>query len=196
MNNEALRIIFEQIKDGDALAFLADGIAQYPIPLVTGEPASHCCKVWLVSRSENEVSFNISEQLFVGGRFDRVKIIKQGDLYYAENYHRLNDSKKLYFSSLINPLTPEQHALGLQDAIGQIGKKYGYLSLIFGFEFLEKIFSEKLRNKISKFLLHSLRVCSTHVAIQDAKMGLITLKNELFYYPIEAISTPIYRRVF
>jgi hypothetical protein len=192
-NNSVLKQIFNKAKDGDVLGFLAGGIAQYPIPFIAGGDCTHCGRMWNIVRTDSEISFNFSEQTFGGGRFDRVKIILQNGLYYAENYHRLNDSKKVYFSSLKKSLTNEQKAIGIADAISQIGKKYGYLSLILGFRLWEKILPEKLRSKINIFVSHNAKVCSTHIAYSDSLMGLLDFKSDMFYTPMEIINLPYYK---
>lgn len=189
-----LKQIFDKVKNGDALGFLADGLAQYPIPLIAGGDCTHCGKVWNVERSENKVSFNFSEQTFSGGKFDKVTIHKQNGLYYAENYHRLNDSQVIYHATLKKKLTAEQEKIGLEDAINQVGKKYGWLSLLFGMKFIDKILPEKLRFKLSAFIKHIAKVCSNHVAMQDSKMGLIEFTDS-FYSPMEAITTPAYKKL-
>lgn len=191
-NQEVLKQIFKNAKDGDNLGFLAAGFKAKPIQTATGGDCTHCGKIWKVLRTENELSFNFSEQTFSGGKFERVKIIQQDELFYGENYHRLNNSKKIYFKSLNKPLTESQIKIGIDDAITQIGKKYGYLSLMFGFSFLEKILPRWLKIKINIFSKYNARVCSTHCAVQDSKMGLLEFKSHMFYSPMDIINLKYY----
>ena len=189
---KVLKQIFDNAKDGDNLGFFNSGIKAKPIQIATNGDCTHCGKIWNVARAKNELSFNFSEQSFVGGQFNLVKIILKNGAYFAENYHRLNDSKKIYFRSLKKPLTKDQHKKGLDDAIAQIGKKYGYISLILGFSFFETIFPKWFRNRINIITEHSARVCSTHCAIQDSKMGLLVFKKEMFYSPIDIMNLDYY----
>lgn len=178
-----MKNIFDLIKDGDAIIFQARGLKKYPIKIGSGGKWTHCGTAWLVERKENEVSFNFSEQTTSGGKFNRVTIRKVQDMYFAEGNDRFNESKLML--KQIPIVSEEQLKAGLEDAIKENGKKYGFLSLILGAAFFEKIFPEKLRNKIGFFLKKSARVCSTHTAIQWSKMGLIEFKREMFWTPTD-----------
>ena len=83
-NQEVLKQIFKNAKNGDNLGFLAAGFKAKPIQTATGGDCTHCGKIWKVLRTENELSFNFSEQTFSGGKFERVKIIQQDELFYGE----------------------------------------------------------------------------------------------------------------
>jgi len=180
-----LKKIFNLAKDGDALIFKAAGINHAPMELATGGEWTHCGTVWNVERKEGEMSFNLSEQTFFGGKFDRVKISLVGGVYAAHNYHRLVDSEDIFLKRIPKKLTKAQHRIGLADAINQIGKRYGYLSLFLGFSFLEKILPQSIEDKLNKYLFNNERVCSPHVAIQFSKMSLIEFKKEMFYSPTD-----------
>ena len=177
-------------KDGDIIGFLASGLAQYPIQIATRQPCTHCGMVFNVKKEKNKISFNFSEQTFFGGKFDLVVIEKKGNKYIS-NYARLNNSKKIYFKPLSKPLTEEQKRIGIEDALGQVGKKYGYLSLIFGLWFFEKILPQRIEDKINVWSKTARRVCSTHCAIILYKMGLIEFNQETFYSPYDIIDLDI-----
>ena len=124
-----LKQIFEEVKDGDCLGFLCAGIKHLPVEIATEGDCSHCATIWNVNQpNANTTTFNISEQSFSGGAFDQVSIIVQDGVYYAVNYTRLNNSERIYFKSLKQSVTDAQRKIGLDDALSQIGKKYGWLS--------------------------------------------------------------------
>ena len=189
-----LKQIFEEVKDGDCLGFLCAGIKHLPVEIATEGDCSHCATIWNVNQpNANTTTFNISEQSFSGGAFDQVSIIVQDGVYYAVNYTRLNNSERIYFKSLKQSVTDAQRKIGLDDALSQIGKKYGWLSLIFGIKFLKYLIPSKLRIRISAMLYSTARVCSTHCAIQYSKMGLINYNSEMFYDPIDIIKLDIFK---
>lgn len=196
--NDVLEQIFNNLKDGDCLGFLAKGIKKYPIKIATEGGCTHVCTVWGIERNENITSFLISEQSFHGGRLREVEIKKRkvGDenVYYTSDEY-INSQEKIYYSILKQPLTKDQINIGINDAEEQDGKKYGYLTLLLGFEFLEKILPNFLKEKFLEARNRMTRVCSTHVAIQYIKMGLLNKDDEIdfkdfFYTPIEVLKFP------
>ena len=196
--SKVLETIFYNIKDGDCLGFLSKGWKKYPISVATEGECTHVCTVWGIERSETSVSFLISEQSFHGGRLREVEIktrkIGNQDVFYTNDEY-INNQERIYYSKLIKPLTEEQLNIGIDDAENQDGKKYGYLTLLLGIEFLEKILPKFLKNKFLEARGRLTRVCSSHVAIQYIKMGLLNKSDvvnfkDFFYTPIEVLKFP------
>jgi hypothetical protein len=114
-NNANIEFIYNNLKNGDFLAFYAKKWWHYfarLIACITGIPISHIAGVFDVERQDNVLSFSIGEQLVKEGRVtNRYSIVKTKgtflvdsrfkdnaqDLYYLSNAFRLctNENKKL-----------------------------------------------------------------------------------------------------
>jgi hypothetical protein len=190
--NDNFPEIFTNLKDGDCLGFYRGGIFKYFIPLATGGDCNHVGICYNVKREGDILSFNFSQQTFYGGSFDIVKIYKTSEGYITENPYFIKQDI-VYYRQLRQLLTEQQKAIGIADSISQVGKKYGYLELALGFEFLEQILPRFVKDLILRLSEHWKRVCSTHCAIQYSKMGLIELKKDFFYTPIEILKLLIFK---
>lgn len=189
--NNILEDIFLNAKEGDCIGFLASGIKKLPIEIATGGACTHCGIIWNVKRKENEMTFNFSEQTFSGGKFG-LNTIKKDDNSIKIDNKKFYESEKIYFKQLKEPLNDSQILLGKLDAKFEINKQYGYLSLIFGLEFLERILPNFIKKYISKYSSHK-RVCSTHCAVQYKKIGLINYNKDFYFTPIEIMKLNIFK---
>jgi hypothetical protein len=194
--SEALKLLFYNLKDGDCIGFLAKGWKKYPIEIATDGACTHVCTAWGMERRGDVMSLLISEQSFHGGRLREIeirrRIVGKEEVFYTSDSY-VNDQEKIYYGKLNTPLTNEQIKIGIEDAEEQDGKKYGYLTLILGLEFLEKILPARLKKLLFKARLRMTRVCSSHVAIQYIKMGVLTKDDKVdfkdfFYTPIEVLN--------
>jgi len=190
--NDSFPEIFANLKDGDCLGFYRGGIFKYFIPLATGGDCNHNGICYNVKREGDILSFNFSQQTLHGGSFDIVKIYKTADGYITDDAYFVKQDKVMP-KFLKQPLTDQQKEIGTADASSQIKRKYGYLELAFGFEFLERILPRFIKDLILRLSKHMKRVCSTHCAIQYSKMGLIDLKKDFFYTPIEILNLSIFK---
>lgn len=182
--------IFDNIQDGTVLAFYGQKWTAKIIPFFTrekrGEKApQHVAIAYEVKRNKSTCVFKLSEQGFHGGQYRNVCIAKHGNQYYTTDSYFL---KQKTIELIKLKLTPQQIQFGIEDAIGQIGKKYGYNRLIFGWELLEKIIPKKWLNKINYKLNKkgTMRVCSTHIQHNLKKMGFNIPLND-FMTPLEII---------
>lgn len=190
--NDNFEEIFQNLKDGDCLGFYRGGIFKYFIPLATGGDCSHVGICYNIKRENDILSFNFSQQSFHGGSFDIIKIYKTEDGFISDNSYFVKQNS-IYYGSLKKSLSEQQRIIGIADALKEVGKKYGYLELFLGFEFLERILPRFIKNLILKLSKHMKRVCSTHCAIQYSKMGLIKYKKDFFYTPIEILKLDIFK---
>lgn len=192
--NDNFPEIFANLKDGDCLGFYRGGIFKYFIPLATGGDCNHVGVCYNVKTKGDILSFNFSQQTFHGGSFDIVKIYKTDDGYITDDPYFVKQDI-IYYCQLKKPLTEKERQRGIADALSQVGKKYGYLELALGFEFLERILPRFIKDLILKFSKHMKRVCSTHCFLNCLKNGsaieLETLKD-FFITPIEFIKLPIF----
>ena len=194
--SEILEKIFYNIKDGDCLGFRAKGWKKYPIETVTEGISTHVCTAWGREVHEDTVSFLISEQSFHGGRLREIEIRrrlvgKEETFYTSDSY--FNNQDAIFYGQLKTPLTNEQIKIGIKDAEEQDGKNYGYLTLLLGFEFLERVLPSRIKDLLFKARLRLTRVCSSHVAIQYIKMGVLTRNDsvdfkDFFYTPSEVLN--------
>lgn len=201
MNSENLKSLFENLQDGTVLAFYRSGLIGSIIPFFTREKKDevaphHVAIAYEVIRSTSTYantvfcSFKLSEQGFHGGKYRTVEIVKYGDIYYTTDEYFLKQKSVKMFKT---KMTDSQIQAGIIDAVGQIGKKYGFTRLVFGAEFLEKIlpekFQQKLFSKINKKEIQ--RVCSTHIQFNLRKAGF-DLPKDTFYSPLEITKLDIY----
>ena len=201
MNSNNLKDLFENLQDGTVLAFYRGGLIGSIIPFFTrekkGEKAPHhVAIVYEVCRSastySNRVSctFKLSEQGFHGGKYRIIEIIKYDDIFYTtDEYFLKQESVKMFKTKM----TDSQIQAGIIDAIGQVGKKYGFTRLVLGAEFLEKILPKKFQQKLfAKFNKKEIqRVCSTHIQFNLRKAGF-DLPKDTFYSPLEITKLDIY----
>lgn len=189
--NDNFLQIYAELKDGDGLGFYKKGWLYKLIPLATGGKCQHVGKCYKIRRTENTITFAFSQQTFHGGKFDDVffKLTAKGWIT-DEPYFAKQD--KIYYARLKKPLTAKQIAIGIADAESQVGKKYGFFTLPLGLEFLERILPRFIKSAIAKMGKDVERVCSTHFAMNDYKMGLLSYIKDFFWTPIECITQPHY----
>lgn len=201
MNSENLKDLFENLQDGTVLAFYRGGLIGSIIPFFTrekkGEQAPH--HVAIVYEVEKSLSvyngrafctFKLSEQGFHGGKYRVVEIIKYDDIFYTtDEYFLKQESVKMFKTKM----TDSQIQAGIIDAIGQVGKNYGFTRLVLGAEFLEKILPKKFQQKLfARFNKKEIqRVCSTHIQFNLRKAGF-DLPKDTFYSPLEITKLDIY----
>lgn len=199
MISNNLKDLFENLQDGTVLAFYRGGLIGSLIPFFTrekkGEIAPH--HVGIVYEVQKRAfnnhsicSFKLSEQGFHGGQYRDVDIIKYDDIYFTNDEYFLKQQSVKMFKT---KMTDSQIQLGILDAVGQVGKKYGFSRLILGAEILEKILPKKFQQKLfAKFNKKEIqRVCSTHVHFNLRKAGFDLPKNT-FYSPLEITKLNIY----
>lgn len=192
-----LKYLFNNLNDGCVLAFYGKKWTAKIIPFFTREIAGedapqHVGIIYEVKRSENKLTFKLSEQGFHGGQYRDVEIVKYGEIYYTtDNYFLKQEFVKMFQVDM----NEDQIKLGIADAISQIGKKYGYTRLIFGIELLEKIFTKEFQRKL--FLKinkkEKQRVCSTHVQFNLRKAGL-KIPLDTWCSPLEITKLDIYKK--
>lgn len=199
MNRENLKNLFENLQDGTVLAFYRGGFIGSIIPFFTrekkGEIAPHHVAIVYEVKKEDSAtmsvcSFKLSEQGFHGGKYRTVEIIKYDDTFYtADEYFLKQDSVKMFKTKM----NDSQIQAGIIDAIGQVGKKYGFTRLVLGAEFLEKILPKKIQQKLfARFNKKEIqRVCSTHIQFNLRKAGF-DLPKDTFYSPLEITKLDIY----
>lgn len=195
MNSENLKEIFENIQDGTVLAFYRSGLIGSIIPFFTrekkGEKAPHHVAIaYEVKKRIYEgrafCSFKLSEQGFHGGKYRNVEIVKYDEIYYTtDEYFLKQDFIKMGFTDL----TPEQETLGIQDAISQIGKKYGYSRFILTAEIFEKILPKSFQRKIFAKLnkKQGERLCSSHIVFNLNSTGKYNIPTDQAYSPNEVM---------
>lgn len=201
MNSENLKNLFDNLQDGTVLAFYRGGLIGSIIPFFTrekkGEIAPHHVAIVyeikhqvLASNSTFICSFKLSEQGFHGGKYRIVEIIKYNNIYYTTDEYFLKQESVKMFKTKMND---SQIQAGIIDAIGQVGKKYGFTRLVLGAEFLEKILPKKFQQKLfAKFNKKEIqRVCSTHIQFNLRKAGF-DLPKDTFYSPLEITKLDIY----
>jgi hypothetical protein len=179
MKQEKLEYLYNNIKDGDILGFYNPGTLSTVINFFQKidktadlNALSHVATVYNVKRDYEfgiaTLSFNVSEQTALHGGLITKWNLTQDERFGMITLDITLKSKALYFKSLAKPFTKKQIKLGASDAVRQIGKRYGFGTLIFSIplvsEFLGKIFNEKL-------LINSKRVCSKHVMINHFIAG-------------------------
>lgn len=199
MNSENLKNLFENLQDGTVLAFYRSGLIGSIIPFFTrekkGEIAPHHVAIVYEVKKEDSAtmsvcSFKLSEQGFHGGKYRNVEIIKYyGICFTTDEYFLKQESVKMFKTKM----TDLQIQAGIIDAIGQVGKKYGFTRLVLGAEFLEKILPKKFQQKLfAKFNKKEIqRVCSTHIQFNLRKAGF-DLPKDTFYSPLEITKLDIY----
>jgi hypothetical protein len=189
MKIENLKDIFENIQEGTVLAFYRKGFFIQLVPFFTQESHNemapqHVGIAYEIKRTEKSCSFMLSEQGFHGGKYRPIEILKYGDLYFSQDEYFM---KQNIIKMFITGMTPDQAKLGIQDAIQQVGKKYGYSRFILTAEFWEKIFSKSFQRKIFARLnkKEAERVCSNHLVFNLNKTGIIKLPTDEFFSPLE-----------
>ena len=203
MNSENLQDLFEHLQDGTVLAFYRGGLIGSIIPFFTrekkGEKAPHhVAIVYQVKKIDSATmsvcSFKLSEQGFHGGKYRTVDIIKYNgyndDIFYTtDEYFLKQESVKMFKTKM----TDSQIQAGIIDAIGQVGKNYGFTRLVLGAEFLEKILPKKFQQKLfARFNKKEIqRVCSTHIQFNLRKAGF-DLPKDTFFSPLEITKLDIY----
>lgn len=199
MNSNNLKDLFENLQDGTVLAFYRGGLIGSLIPFFTrekkGEIAPHHVGiVYEVQKhafnNHSILAFKLSEQGFHGGQYRDVEIVKYDDIYFTTDKYFLKQELVKMFKT---KMTDSQIQAGIIDAIGQVGKKYGFTRLVLGAEFLEKILPKKFQQKLfAKFNKKEIqRVCSTHIQFNLRKAGF-DLPKDTFYSPLEITKLDIY----
>jgi len=199
MNRNNLKDLFENLQDGTVLAFYRGGLIGSLIPFFTrekkGEKAPHhVAIVYEVQRhafnNHPICHFRLSEQGFHGGQYRDVEIVKYDDIYFTNDQYFLKQNSVKMFKTKMND---SQIQLGIIDAVGQVGKNYGFTRLVLGAEILEKLLPQKFQQKLfARFNKKEVqRVCSTHVHFNLRKAGFDLPKNT-FYSPLEITKLDIY----
>lgn len=190
--NDNFPEIFAKLKDGDCLGFYRGGIFKYFIPLATGGKCNHVGAVLNVIKEGDVLSFNFFQQSFKGGTFDVVRIYKTDQGIITDDPYFIKQDK-IYFCSLITPLTEEQKNIAIADAISQRGKIYHYSQLFLGFSFLDKILSKSIKDFIYEYSKNLREVCSNNMAFFYRKLGF-PVPKDFFSTPIEVINFPFFKR--
>jgi hypothetical protein len=195
-----LENIFNNLKDGDCLAFYRKAWYLQLIPFFTKEKGDkeapqHCGICYEVKRENNKLTFKLSEQTFNGGQYRDIIIYKHQDkiekiFWIFDDYFLKQD--KIALLSLKQPLTAQQIENGITDAKNQVGKIYGYLSLPLGIEYLEKLLPNWLKAKILKIQnSQQKRHCALHIRWNLKKMGVYDFKD-FNPSPLEITKLPIF----
>jgi len=191
MRIENLQNIFENIQEGTVLAFYRKGFFVQLVPFFTRQSHNdiapqHVAIAYEIKRTEKSCSFMLSEQGFHGGKYRPVEITKYGDLYFSQDVYFM---KQNFIEMFFTGMTPEQAKLGIQDAIRQVGKKYGYSRFVLTAEIFEKIlpisFQRKIFAKLNK--KESERVCSSHLVFNMNSTGKYNIPTDEAYSPNEVI---------
>jgi hypothetical protein len=191
MKIENLKYIFENIQEGTVLAFYRKGFFVQLVPFFTRESNNdiapqHVAIAYEIKRTEKSCCFMLSEQGFHGGKYRPIEITKYGDLYFSQDpYFMKQNLIEMFFTGM----TPDQARLGIQDAIQQVGKKYGYSRFILTAEFFEKIFPRSFQRKIFARLnkKESERLCSSHLVFNMNSTGRYNIPTDEAYSPNEVI---------
>lgn len=190
MNSKNLQDLFDNLQDGTVLAFYKSGLIGSIIPFFTREnkgeePPHHVGIVYEVKRNKKRIAFKLSEQGFHGGQYRDVEINKFNDTYYTTDKYFLKQ-KKVEMSPI--KMTSEQIKRGIEDAIAQIGVKYGFTRLVLGAEFIERFLPKNFRRNLFLRLnkKNKLRICSTHIAFNLNKAGFNIPLDDI-YSPLELI---------
>ena len=190
--NDNFQEIFKSLKDGDCLGFYRGGVFGFLIPLATRGKCNHIGIALNVQRNGDVLSFNFSQQTFRGGSFDEVRIYRVGDkIITDEPYFVKQDA--IYYRSLREPLLEKQRQIAIDDAISQIGKKYGYFELLLGFEFLERVLPSFIKDFIYKNSRKLKGVCTTHCVLLYRKVGLLSTQD-FFITPIEFLRLKFFKQ--
>lgn len=189
--NDIFPQIYAELKDGDGLGFYKKGWLYKLIPLATGGKCQHVGKCYKIRRTKNTITFAFSQQTFEGGKFDDVSFYLTSKGWITDDPYFVKQDR-VYYAKLKKPLTPEQIAIGVADAENEVDEKYAFYSLPFGLKLLDKILPNFIKKTISRITKKGERVCSTHFAIQDSKMGLVDYKKDFYWTPIECITQPYY----
>lgn len=199
MNSENLKDLFENLQDGTVLAFYRGGLIGSIIPFFTREKKGervphHVAIVYQVKKIDSATmsvcSFKLSEQGFHGGKYRTVDIIKYNnyndDIFYTTDEYFL---KQDFIKQCFTGMTPEEESLGIQDAIRQVGKKYGYSRFILTAEIFEKILPKSFQRKIFAKLnkKQGERLCSSHVVFNLNATGKYNIPTDQAYSPNEVI---------
>jgi hypothetical protein len=196
-----LKIIYNNLKDGDCLAFYRKSWYLQIIPFFTKEKndkeaPQHVAICYEVKRDVNKLTFKLSEQNFQGGQYRDVVIYhwesieKEKVFWTFDNYFLKQD--KIVLLSLKQPLTAQQLENGVADAKSQVGKKYAFLSLPLGIEFLEKLLPKFLKNFIiQQQNSQQKRHCALHIRWNLYKMGVYNFKD-FNPSPLEITKLPIF----
>ena len=196
-----LKIIYDNLKDGDCLAFYRKAWYLQLIPFFSKEKndkeaPQHVAICYEVKRDVNKISFKVSEQNFQGGQYRDVAIYhwqsieKENVFWTFDDYFLKQD--KIALLSLKQPLTAQQIENGVADAKSQVSKKYGYLSLPLGIEYWEKLLPNWLKAKILKIQnSQQKRHCALHIRWNLKKMGVYDFKD-FNPSPLEITKLPIF----
>jgi hypothetical protein len=195
MNSNNLQDLFENLKGGTVLAFYRSGLIGSIIPFFTrekkGERVPHHVAIAYQVKKEDSAtmsicSFKLSEQGFHGGKYRIVEIIKYNNIYYTTDEYFL---KQDFIKQCFTGMTPEEESLGIQDAIRQVGKKYGYSRFILTAEIFEKILPKSFQRKIFAKLnkKQGERLCSSHVVFNLNSTGKYNIPTDQAYSPNEVV---------
>jgi hypothetical protein len=169
-----LHFLFTNIKDGDCIGFYDKGIfIDHFIKLLTSSQITHVGTVYNVDRHDNTIYFYFSEQCQRGGQYTLCKMTKIKSKYRITFGRKGLKYTKMFYGQLKTPLTQDGSISGINDAMGQVGKKYSFISLPLTLDYIYNIMPRYFK----KFLLtndKSLgRVCSTHCLMNAVANGSI-----------------------
>lgn len=200
-----LENLFYNLKDGDCLAFYRQSWYLQIIPFFTKEKndkeaPQHVAICYEVKRDVSKISFKVSEQNFHGGQYKDVVIYcwenieKEKTFWTYDEYFLKQD--KIALLSLKQPLTAQQIEDGITDAKNQVNKKYAFLSLPIGIEFLEKLLPNWLKTQILKHQnLQQKRHCALHIRWNLKKIGVYDFED-FNPTPLEITKLPIFNVIF
>ena len=196
-----LKIIYDNLKNGDCLAFYRKKWYSQIIPFFTKEKndkeaPQHVAICYEVKRDVNKISFKVSEQNFHGGQYRDVVIyhwqsIEKKEVFWTYDDYFLKQDK-IALLSLKQPLTAQQIENGVADAKSQVGKKYAFLFLPLAMEYWEQLLPNWLKAKILKIQnSQQKRHCALHIRWNLYKMGVYNLKD-FNPSPLEITKLPIF----
>lgn len=192
INQKTLEYFFDNAEDGEKVGFYLSAPLgrlirwfQKKDKTANLDNVCHVGTIYEVTRDSNGgektiLSFMLSHQTGSHGScYDNWIIEREGNNIQGLKYTIKTKTKytDFYYLKLKNRFTMEQVLAGINDALEY--KKYGHFSFIAYIpsinNFVAKVFNVKLFENIN-------RVCSKHIAIQDAKAGR-NLKNFMLQYP-------------
>ena len=196
-----LKIIYDNLKNGDCLAFYRKKWYSQIIPFFTKEKndkeaPQHVAICYEIKRDINKLTFKLSEQNFHGGQYREVTIycwqsVEKKEVFWTYDDYFLKQDK-IALLSLKQPLTAQQIENGVADAKSQVGKKYAFLSLPLAMEYWEQLLPNWLKAKILKIQnSQQKRHCALHIRWNLYKMGVYNLKD-FNPTPLEITKLPIF----
>lgn len=196
-----LKIIYDNLKNGDCLAFYRKAWYLQIVPFFTKEKndkeaPQHVAICYEIKRDINKLTFKLSEQNFHGGQYREITIyhwqsVEKKEVFWTYDDYFLKQDK-IALLSLKQPLTAQQIENGVADAKSQVGKKYAFLSLPLGMEYWEQLLPNWLKAKILKIQnSQQKRHCALHIRWNLYKMGVYNFKD-FNPSPLEITKLPIF----